>query len=1472
MAENRKDIELRIAATTTGSDAIRKIGEDLEAVGNKGSESGKKAQELNTALAAIGKQGEAVATLDKIEQTVGDTSAKFDAATQRVKELGIALASQQSVTEGFRQRQADAAAALKATAATLADQRAALNTLSAEYDRAGKATVGYKEKVEPLRKEIAALENTLAGQKAAFKEAKDAAAGAGSELGTLEGQYKKAGAAVATLERAITKQTAELTGAKVALSTLGVEASDAAAALVKVEKALDANAKAAVEVIAANTRLVAIEQTVAAANERNAALARKAAADRVTAANRAAQAVTEQAAAEAKLGYRIQESTDRMIAQKAAALAAGDALQSAFSIAGVRSVNAIEAEIRQLNAAIKKLAGDTTISGAEFDRAFTAARSKVAALEREMQGLPPLLEKSAGLAGVLRQSFSQLTAAFGAFELGRQFITANNQIETLRRSLTVITGTTEGAASQIDFLRKTAGAAGLSVGALTQDFINFSAAASTSGISLERQREIFTAVTKAAATFGITTDRVGLILQALAQTASKGKVTLEELQGQLGESLPGALALVADGFGVTKDRLLEMVKAGIDSNAFFDAFVRGSRNVTGATGEVVSFQAAVNRLGNEFKRVAQEMSDSAFWRGLTRLIDGAASNLDTLASTAKSLIGVFIAFKGIQMAREFLGLAAAADVATGALGRNAVAGALAGNAATASAVAGVAAVGAASAAVGKLADAGVTTTTALQRGVASVGLAATNAASQIGQIGARLAAVGGNIAAVFGGPVGVALTLAVAFFDQIQSGFVALFAKITGVDKELAAVAERNKKREAEQKVIEDAANARATARAAAVKLVVDAYDAQIGKTKAFAAETELASAASQKAADISARVAALAGDEVTAKEALASAAEREIAFRTAIRKAIVEQIGEGERAIAGIVKEAGGRENLNEAQRAQIIEINKTTSAKRDELAIAEESLKVSKVEAAERRNAAEEIKGQTKSIEGLKAAADGAAEAFDKARRAQAAGLVVGRDLFDLQIKSAAAQGAYKKALDESLAAVGANAQELRSGLSPAMLKAQGSTDDLKQALKAMGATASDTSVLLSKSFAKEIELAGTERALEGVTRRLLEAKKTGEVFGLSFENEMNRVFTKATEFANSPEALRKVQDQIKEIIRLNPEMAGAFSKSVDAVKAKLTELTPALRQARDDAALLGIALSGIGGQAAKGGEEGIRAYERLKASGKATAGELQQAFIALGIAAVAAAGGIIPEWVKVEASIRGVTIEVDSMGKAVATVTRSTREELFKIVAGFNAVSQATKDAENAALRYGSVLKQSVYDAQKFLLDASGSRFSAAVGDGNTFSPSASGSQIEQLKATRDAALTKQQRLQFNQMNNRAFNGAQILTTGVSPGFVQSQRDTVAAASQQAFAELQAAEDALRAAEASLKEAKANASLDQIINGQSSGVALAADKAAGRVPIVINLNGTSRNLTVGSENEANVLIGLLQQIGAAASRAGG
>ena len=57
-------------------------------------------------------------------------------------------------------------------------------------------------------------------------------------------------------------------------------------------------------------------------------------------------------------------------------------------------------------------------------------------------------------------------------------------------------------------------------------------------------------------------EELGRGILALAQMASKGKVSMEELRQQLGESMVRAMAEVARGMGVTTEALIKMVENG----------------------------------------------------------------------------------------------------------------------------------------------------------------------------------------------------------------------------------------------------------------------------------------------------------------------------------------------------------------------------------------------------------------------------------------------------------------------------------------------------------------------------------------------------------------------------------------------------------------------------------------------------------------------------------------------------------------------------------------------------------------------------------------------------------------------------------------------------------------------------------------------------------------------------------------------
>jgi tape measure domain-containing protein len=69
------------------------------------------------------------------------------------------------------------------------------------------------------------------------------------------------------------------------------------------------------------------------------------------------------------------------------------------------------------------------------------------------------------------------------------------------------------------------------------------------GFGGEEIRGLFTGISKAAATFGMSADKVDRVNYAFAQMASKGQVMSEELKGQLGDVLPGAMAIFAQAAG-----------------------------------------------------------------------------------------------------------------------------------------------------------------------------------------------------------------------------------------------------------------------------------------------------------------------------------------------------------------------------------------------------------------------------------------------------------------------------------------------------------------------------------------------------------------------------------------------------------------------------------------------------------------------------------------------------------------------------------------------------------------------------------------------------------------------------------------------------------------------------------------------------------------------------------------------------------
>lgn len=251
-------------------------------------------------------------------------------------------------------------------------------------------------------------------------------------------------------------------------------------------------------------------------------------------------------------------------------------------------------------------------------------------------GLSGIGEIANGLAG-------RIAAVFAVGGLAQ----AAADIETLQAGLKAVSGSAEQAGKDMDFIRQMASAAGVDVVDAGRAFLSLSAATKGTAVEGEATRQVFEAVTIAMARAGKSSAETTNALQALAQMAGKGQVQMEELRGQLGEALPGALNAAAKGLGITTKELSDLVEQGqITAQDLFPALSKGLNELYGASGGAQTLAQEFSNVKNAFTDMAASIGESG---GLSALKTGAEIAqaalvlLDvTLVATGKS-IGVLIA-------------------------------------------------------------------------------------------------------------------------------------------------------------------------------------------------------------------------------------------------------------------------------------------------------------------------------------------------------------------------------------------------------------------------------------------------------------------------------------------------------------------------------------------------------------------------------------------------------------------------------------------------------------------------------------------------------------------------------------------------------------------------------------------------------------------------------------------------------------
>jgi tape measure domain-containing protein len=176
------------------------------------------------------------------------------------------------------------------------------------------------------------------------------------------------------------------------------------------------------------------------------------------------------------------------------------------------------------------------------------------------------------------------------------------ELESLNLALKQVSDTTDDYNRNVAFIKDISEDFGLAINDVTKQFTQFYVTAKDK-VSAQEIENIFRSIAKAGATMGLSQQQQERAFLAVNQMMSKGTVQAEELRGQLGEALPGALGIMAKALGVTEKKLGDMMKAGeLMANEVLPKFAQELEKAYGIenVNRVETLTAETNRLSNSW--------------------------------------------------------------------------------------------------------------------------------------------------------------------------------------------------------------------------------------------------------------------------------------------------------------------------------------------------------------------------------------------------------------------------------------------------------------------------------------------------------------------------------------------------------------------------------------------------------------------------------------------------------------------------------------------------------------------------------------------------------------------------------------------------------------------------------------------------------------------------------------------------------
>jgi tape measure domain-containing protein len=277
------------------------------------------------------------------------------------------------------------------------------------------------------------------------------------------------------------------------------------------------------------------------------------------------------------------------------------------------------ADIQQTVELIFRGQNQTNAAIAGIERDLAALSGNADTSTRALSGTNDQLERIGGNRAGIQSATVALQALAGSLVI-KDFIDANVAIEQFRNTLKLVTGSTEAANKELDFITSTANRLGVEVRGAASAYASFAAAAKGTAAEGEGSRLVFEGFATAFAALGTSGADVSGAFTQLAQGVSKGKFELDDLKS-VAERLPGFFNTFAQSLNVTNEEFFDLISKGKIGIPELIKVAEQLKTQFGSA-DFSSFNNELSRLKNALTAIQTEIGDAGAFKSLTKSIEG----------------------------------------------------------------------------------------------------------------------------------------------------------------------------------------------------------------------------------------------------------------------------------------------------------------------------------------------------------------------------------------------------------------------------------------------------------------------------------------------------------------------------------------------------------------------------------------------------------------------------------------------------------------------------------------------------------------------------------------------------------------------------------------------------------------------------------------------------------------------------------